>query len=304
MAKATIIKEKGTGAELYPHTSARLVHTSRNSNVDDELAAKEGVFTLSDDLRMSNKRELSVADKAKMAVFIDMWNRECAYKGVADYFGRYNEQTGYFELNGITDITYEEALRIWARSEHGHMAYSSTPLHSYKFSSGGVWAETRDYVHCRTYFPIKCNGGYNAGNLQSAFRGNTTVEAIAFVSGYGVCFSNLGYMKETFRSCTKLRRIIGNIGYPYLDNNTFMECESLEELDISMYVDSDTFGNLNLQWSPNLSDESIARIINKAKLQKPENSMSLVLHPAAYARVTDELFATALEKNINISTTT
>lgn len=271
------------------------------------------VLTHSDDI--SNYREVTATERAAIEqsdaawvrppqAFIDMWNRECAYKGVADYFGRYNEQTGYFELNGITDITYEEALRIWARSEHGHMAYSSTPLYRYKFSSGGAWAETRDYVNCRTYFPIKCNAGYSAGDLQSAFKGNTIVEAIAFVSGYGACFSNFGNMKETFSGCTKLRRIIGNIGYPYLDNNTFMECESLEELDISMYADGDTFGNLNLQWSPNLSDESIARIINKAKLQKPENSMSLVLHPAAYARVTDELFATALEKNINISTTT
>lgn len=270
-------------------------------------------MTHGDDI--SNYHEVTATERAAIEqsdaawvrppqAFIDAWNRECSYKGVADYFGRYNEQTGYFELNGITDITYEEALRIWARSEHGHMAFSSTPLHRYKFSSGGGWLETRDYVNCRTYFPIKCNSGYSVSDLQSAFTGNTTVEAIAFVSGYGVSLSNFAKIKETFSGCTKLRRIIGNIGIPLLDDNTFKDCESLEELDVTMYVNSDAYGNLNLQWSPNLSDESIARIINQARLQKPGTSMSLILHPAAYARVTDELFATALEKNINISTTT
>lgn len=41
-------------------------------------------------------------------VFIDQWNTACGI------WGRYNEETGYFELNGLTDITYEEALDIMA----------------------------------------------------------------------------------------------------------------------------------------------------------------------------------------------
>lgn len=41
-------------------------------------------------------------------VFIDQWNTACGI------WGRYNEETGYFELNGLMDITYEEALDIMA----------------------------------------------------------------------------------------------------------------------------------------------------------------------------------------------
>lgn len=44
---------------------------------------------------------------AKKAVFIDLWNDACGI------WGKYNEETGFFELNGLTDITYEEALKIY-----------------------------------------------------------------------------------------------------------------------------------------------------------------------------------------------
>lgn len=267
------------------------------------------VLTLSDDI--SNYREVTATERAAIEqsdaawvrppqAFIDAWNRECAYKGVADYFGRYNEQTGYFELNGITDITYEEALRIWARSEHGQMGYSSMSLNEYRLSSGGGWPETRGYVNCRTYFPIKCSSGYTAGNLYRAFSGNTTVEAIAFVSGYGVCHSNFGTMKETFRGCTKLRRVIGSLGFPSVDSHTFAECESLEEIELLRYV---AMGDVNLSWSPRLSDASVAYLINKAKRQKDEDTATYIFHPQVYARIPAQLFETALSKGITIATT-
>ena len=54
MAKQTILKERGTGEVLYPHTLASLVKTSDGGNVDEGL------------------------DKAKRAVFIDRWNARCA----------------------------------------------------------------------------------------------------------------------------------------------------------------------------------------------------------------------------------
>lgn len=44
---------------------------------------------------------------SKMELFIDLWNTACGI------WGRYNKETGYFELNGITDITYEDAVKIY-----------------------------------------------------------------------------------------------------------------------------------------------------------------------------------------------
>lgn len=230
--------------------------------------------------------------------FIDKWNKACAYSTKADYFGKYNEDTGFFELNEIIDIGYDEALQIWARSIHTVVFESR----KYALSASG-WAEANRYGQCRTYFPIICGGGYSGADMTMVLRGNGTVETVNFVSGYGNSLGNFIKLYGAFAHCEKLRKILCHIGIPYLDNNTFPNCESLEYLNISMYVDSKSFGNLDLRWSPKLSDESISRIIRQATLQKQENSMTLTLHPDAYARVTDELFAIAAEKNITIATT-
>lgn len=234
--------------------------------------------------------------------FIDKWNKACAYNNKADYFGKYNEDTGFFELNEITDISYEEALQIWARSVHTVLPYNGGSIHKHLFGNSGYGSYNR-YATCRTYFPIISGGGFSASDLSYSFHGNHTVETLNFVGGYGNALSNVPALHGTFCSCKKLRKILCNIGLPRVNDDTFSGCESLEYLDISMYVDSKIYGNLNLQWSPNLSADSIDRIIRQARLQKPENSMTLTLHPDAYARVTDELFALAAEKNITIATT-
>ena len=68
--------------------------------------------------RMEDFKEVTEAEMNRLLVsdaafvrppqiFIDMWNTACGK------WGRYNEATGFFELNGLTDITYEEALEIY-----------------------------------------------------------------------------------------------------------------------------------------------------------------------------------------------
>lgn len=76
----------------------------------------QGALTTSADLALSGDDVLSLTDMAKKRLFIDLWN-ECAVD-----FGRYNEETGYFELNGITDLTYDDAVFIYTAS-----AYNSYP---------------------------------------------------------------------------------------------------------------------------------------------------------------------------------
>ena len=61
-------------------------------------------------------------------VFIDQWNTACGI------WGRYNEETGYFELNGLTDITYEQALSIMAA---GPLIDSLSPF------AGGLFSKIR-----------------------------------------------------------------------------------------------------------------------------------------------------------------
>ena len=70
----------------------------------------QGALRTSADLALSSDDVLSLTDMAKKRLFIDLWN-ECAVD-----FGRYNEDTGYFELNGLTDLTWDDAVFIYSIS--------------------------------------------------------------------------------------------------------------------------------------------------------------------------------------------
>ena len=65
------------------------------------------------------------------------------------------------------------------------------------------------------------------------------------------------------------------------------------------------FKDLSLADSPKLSVESVRYIIENRRRDGAFGQMAftLTLHPQAYARVTDELFALAAEKNITIAST-
>lgn len=54
-------------------------------------------------------------DISKKDLFIDMWNQACGS------YGKYNPDTGYFELNGLTDITYDQALAIYRFGDYNSM---------------------------------------------------------------------------------------------------------------------------------------------------------------------------------------
>lgn len=92
---------------MYPHTLASLVQTAGGVNVDEAI------------------------EKAKFALFVDMW---CNAVGK---FGTYNAETGLFELNGLTDILYEEALKIFdffLKTQHCLSNYSN-PLSAMGFAT-------------------------------------------------------------------------------------------------------------------------------------------------------------------------
>lgn len=59
----------------------------------------------------SNWVRIATIDDTKK-VFIDQWNAACGE------YGRYNPSTGFFELNGLTDITYEEAVKIHTNTHY------------------------------------------------------------------------------------------------------------------------------------------------------------------------------------------
>lgn len=240
--------------------------------------------------------------RPEMMSFIKQWNEACTYSSGIK-FGKYNTETGYFELNEITDITYEEALKIWRLSLHTLAPWlnQNTAMIPYVFGGSG-YSNYNAYGHCRTYFPIGSGAGYSAPNLMNAFRGNEVVETLNFFGGYGASLSNSANLMGAFGGCRKLRKILCHIGYPAIDNGTFNSCASLEYLRIRLHINNNS---INLSWSPKLELDSIKFMVDDSQWlpadTEHKKTMTITLHPEAYARVTDELFAQALAKNITIA---
>ena len=183
---------------------------------------------------------------------------------------KYNEATGYYELNGLTDITEEEMRVIYK--------YAGTPQTKAAFA----------YSKARTNLPMP--GMYNGTMYGAMFYGCTNLE-VAYLgnkqsspTSYDV---PLVYTEgnNCFYLCKKLKKIYGKI---YQRNNwdlTFGDCSALEEVRIA-----ELYSSIQLSWSPNLSKESVQYMITNAKPLSgaAAGSIAITLHPTAYARLKDD----------------
>ena len=210
--------------------------------------------------------------------FIDLWDAAC--RG----FGSYNEKTGYFELNGLVDITYAEAMDIYQANQ--------------QISRGSLNSLFTGLSHLRTNIPFGANW---AGAATNTFKNCTNIEVINF---WPVVSSLTG----AFCGCTKLRKIIGPVGVgdcnAAIAKDVFVNCRNLETLQLRLL-----HVNADLSELPKLSAESLAYIIEN---RSPFNSkaITITVHPDVYAKLTDEanaewhaLLAAAAEKNITFATT-
>lgn len=185
---------------------------------------------------------------------------------------KYNEATGFYELNGLTDITEEEMRKI------------------YKYVGTPQVKASHAYSNIRTNFP---SPGYYNGSLYDAMFYASKIEVV-----------NLGYRQanqpnlleplvtlegiNAFYLCLNLRIIYGRIEQSYVTKDwdlTFGECAKLEEVRISKLKTS-----IKLSWSPNLSKESVLYMITNANPPSgaAAGSIAITLHPTAYARLKDD----------------
>lgn len=226
--------------------------------------------------------------------FIDRWNHRGRVPVVGGEFkkvGQFNESTGFFELNGYTDIDYSEALEI-DRLYIGRTEATSM-LHWFYGQA----------VRCRTLFPIY-TVSWAPLNTHTAFRICTSLQRICFMSvapaarvgngvfRYELILSDGGGM---FDGCTSLEVIEAKLTF-YTKNspcgNMFQNCKKLREV----YVEPQS--NISLADSPVLSETSMTYMVSHGTA-----GITITLHPDAYARVTEEIFAAAAEKNITIAST-
>jgi len=202
----------------------------------------------------------------------------------------YNEQTGFYELNGLTDITEEQMREIYTD------CCSNVQVASLQ--------ERYSYSQMRTNFRFKDNyGGWVGGfNVQNMCYGCTSLEVFAVSSS-----SNFLYVvncARMFLNCSRLRAILGGLKFnPTITNYTLMfgGCALLEKVKCNGIVASISFSD-----SPLLSLESLQYLITNAA---NTSAITVTVHADVYAKIQDEsqadwhaLIASAQEKQITFAT--
>ena len=196
---------------------------------------------------------------------------------------RYNEATGFYELNGLTDITEEEMRTIYNR----YLIDIGTNSRASGWLLLG--AKIRTNLPCITRADI-FNG------MDNSIYG-TNVEVLRICAASSEDYNRVCYIEETtavaHQSMPKLKKVIGiwrynsenpskyNFGY----GQPFSKCPLLEEIRMGKINKSHTFAV-----SPNLSKESVLYMITNANPPSgaAAGSITITLHADAYARLKDD----------------
>lgn len=175
----------------------------------------------------------------------------------------FNETTGYFELNGLTDISYKEMEIIYSE-------YVPNPW------TGQQGMFTFNYG--RTNLPPKNNIGAITGF--SALRlcyGSDRAESIVFLNNptQRAQFNN---MQLAFFDLERLKNVITELNVSQATNykQTFQRCYTLESVKL--------FGvkaSFDIIYSPNLNLESVVYAVQNAA---NTTAITITLHANAYAR--------------------
>lgn len=268
MAKKAVLKDK-SGAALYPETLSGLVNRPGGGTVEEALAA------------LGNGEALRPLYIARGAV--------------------YNEETGYYELNGLTDITEEEMLAIFA-----HTAM-------YGYGGQNVFSRCIGYydkvrtnfpilgygVSMEQFFPFGESSYFEVLNLMPLFeyrRGG--LESLRYTMGVHNGYSSV------LNGCRKLRRVYGTIQLnTSFEGSICTNCDLLTDIRVKGLYTSINFC-VN---SPSLSLESVSYLVENAT---NTSAITVTVHPDVLAKLQDEeghpdwyaVNTTAQEKQISFAT--
>lgn len=223
-----------------------------------------------------------LAAQAKELLFRDLWKTACGT------YGTYNEETGFYELNGLTDITYEQAIVIYNAGEPTYMSCNFT---GFKGRTNLVSPISGGYGFQRQTPTCFCQ---NAPNLEKfVFATN------AYISDFQRCFV----------CCRKLKEIVGIIvcssnGMKFAapGAHSFDGCFELTDVRIKQLNE-----NIDFKDCSKISLETLDYVVTNAQ---NTSAINIYVHPEVYAKLTDSTNAewyavlqAANEKNIAFATT-
>lgn len=266
MAKPTILKDRHTGEEMYPHTLASLVKTSDGHNVDEGLTTKQDAFTTSEDLQISPDNELSLTERAKRAVFIDEWILAGSNDGCNKVYAGYdtanapdNEHPFFVgNADGKVWLTYKEALDCYRY-------YSAEILDSLQHRFTGSNMKAALLVRSNASNPLDCIRAFiNCKNLEI------------------VVFYDLWAKRTTemFYGCSKLRAILGSFAIESATDVTgmFSKCYDLEYFPM-VHVKK----NVSFQDCPKLK-----RSCFELMMPYTSEGVTFTVHADVYAKLTGD----------------
>ena len=220
--------------------------------VTDELAKKQHTLTAGENITIENN--VISSNGALRPLFI-------AAGAV------YNSTTGYYELNGLTDITEAEMMAIYSYTNTN----VSSPWVAGQFAGTSIRTNLQNYSE-------GIIGSYQSSGMEP-FISCSKIEVINAVKSNDPDAKRTmaNDMVYTFYGCIKLKKIIGsiNVNNCTLYNKTFDNCLLLEEVKLKKLK-----ANISFAQSPNLSKESILYMINN---ENATSAITITLHPTAYA---------------------
>lgn len=216
-----------------------------------EKADKTVATTTSDGLMSAADKKKLDSLSVKEQLFIDMWNSACGT------YGKYNTETGFYELNGLTDITYEQALAIYVSTNGAKGS-----------SLGGVFRGLK----IRTHLPFQKWPGSSVGGVSASYIfAESDVEVVDM---HGAQFST-GVM--AFLNCPNLKSVV-NLSCYYTNYNNYKDifkgCVLLEDVRMNIYCD------FSFSDSPLLTYTCIKSIISYSN---NTSDITIIVHPTTYA---------------------
>ena len=200
----------------------------------------------------------------------------------------YNQNTGFYELNGLTDITEEQMRVIYVQTNHmDYIENMNDVFSSLNFRTNLGFKQVRR-VNNRTF------------NLKNAFRENANLEVLKLGDSTNDNWvTKCSDMQDFVAYCSNLKEIIGYIECPVAVN--LLHTPLLEEIRFKNMV-----RNFGIKDSPLISLESLQYLINNAVNTSP---ITVTVHADVYNKIQDELqtdwhalIEAATAKNITFAT--
>lgn len=277
--------------EIYVIGGGNFITQSRPTNFHQFFTRK--ILTPTEDI--SDFREVTAAERSALEQADALWEEPSAEliaqfnqamtmyigtEGDVWLIGHYKPETGYF-MYGSMALTTAEVRRM--------LDFRKTAVTSLQNAYAAMWqlSAVAPILHAT-------NGGIVAAFCFYMCR---SMKVAAF-NGYYRGEFRVVNAQSMFDGCYALEEILGTLDMSACNNTSrmFLTCQRLREVRLKSLITA-----VLLSDSPLLSLESISYMV--ANASTGTKAITITLHPTAYARVTDELFAQAAAKNITIATT-